>query len=447
MIVKEVVCKTPTMQALIDKIKNKKINIAVIGLGYVGLPLAVEFCKSSFKVTGIDIDEQKIATIAKGKSYIRDIPEETIFNLVKNGLFTASSSFSPLEKTDAAFICVPTPLNKTKDPDISYILDAANQIKRYLHKEELAILESTTYPGTTRELILPILKKTGLKAGLDFYLAFSPERIDPGNSKYTIKNTPKLVGGITENCTHLAKLLYSQIIDTLVSVSCSDVAEMAKLLENTFRSVNIALVNEMALMCEKLKIDVWEVIDAASTKPFGFIPFYPGPGLGGNCLPVDPNYLSWKMRALNYQVRFIDLATQINTQMPYYVVGKLLDAVNIHIGKSISGAKILILGVAYKKDVDDVRESPAIEIIKLLLEKKADVVYNDPYVPQLSIDGNIMKSVSLTAKLLQKMDCTVIIADHTCYDYDWIVQSSKLILDTRNATKNVKEGKEKILKL
>lgn len=435
------------MQALIDKIKNKKINIAVIGLGYVGLPLAVEFCKSGFKVIGIDIDEQRIATVAKGKSYIRDIPEETIFNLVKNGLFTASFRFSPLEKTDAAFICVPTPLNKTKDPDISYILDAVNQIKKYLHKEQLVVLESTTYPGTTRELILPILEETGLKVGVDFYLAFSPERIDPGNSKYTTKNTPKLVGGITENCTQLAKLLYRQIIDTVVSVSCSKVAEMAKLLENTFRSVNIALVNEMALMCDKLKIDVWEVIDAASTKPFGFIPFYPGPGLGGNCLPVDPNYLSWKMRALNYQARFIDLATQINTQMPYYVVGKLLDAVNIHLGKSISRAKILILGVAYKKDVADVRESPAIDIIKLLLEKKANVIYNDPYVLQLSIDGNIMKSVTLTPNLLQKMDCIAIITDHTCYDYDWIVQSSKLILDTRNATKNVKEGKEKILKL
>ena len=435
------------MQALLDKIKNKKINIAVMGLGYVGLPLAVEFCKNGFKVTGIDIDQQKIATIAKGKSYIRDILEETIFNLLKHGLFKPSSSFSALEKTDAVFICVPTPLNKTKDPDVTYIVDAVNQIQKYLHKEELVVLESTTYPGTTRELIIPVLEETGLKVGVDFYLAFSPERIDPGNSKYTIKNTPKLVGGITENSTQLAKLLYSQIIDTVVSVSCSEVAEMAKLLENTFRSVNIALVNEMALMCDKLKIDVWEVIDAASTKPFGFIPFYPGPGLGGNCLPVDPNYLSWKMRTLNYQARFVDLATQINTQMPYYVVGKLLDAVNIHLRKSISGAKILILGVAYKRDVDDVRESPAIDIIKLLLEKKADVIYNDPYVPQLSIDGNIMKSVTLTAKVLQKMDCTAIITDHACYDYDWIVQSSKLILDTRHATRNVKEGKQKILKL
>ena len=439
--------KTFTMQALIDKIKNKKTNIAVIGLGYVGLPLAVEFGKSGFKVIGIDIDQQKIATIGRGKSYIRDIPEKTIFNLVKNGLLTASSSFSLLEKTDAAFICVPTPLNKTKDPDVTHIVDAANQIKKYLHKEQLVVLESTTYPGTTRELVLPILEETGLKVGVDFYLAFSPERIDPANPKYSIKNTPKLVGGITENCTHLAKLLYSQVIDTVVSVSCSKVAEMAKLLENTFRSVNIALVNEMALMCDKLKIDVWKVIDAASTKPFGFIPFYPGPGLGGNCLPVDPNYLSWKMRTLNYQARFVDLATQINTQMPCYVAGKLLDAANIHLGKSISRAKILILGVAYKKDVDDVRESPAIDIIKLLLEKKADVIYNDPYVPQLSIDSNIMKSTNLTANLLQKMDCTAIITDHTCYDYDWIVQSSKLILDTRNATKNVKEGKEKILKL
>ncbi|MFQ6067587.1 MAG: nucleotide sugar dehydrogenase [bacterium] len=435
------------MKALIDKIKNKKINIAVIGLGYVGLPLAVEFCKSGFKVVGIDIDQQKIATVAKGKSYIRDAPEETISNLVKNGLFTASSSFSPLEKTDATFICVPTPLNKTKDPDISYILDAANQIKKCLHKEQLVVLESTTYPGTTRELILPILEETGLKLGVDFYLAFSPERIDPGNSQYTLKNTPKLVGGITKNCTHLAKLLYRQIIDTVVSVSSPEVAEMAKLLENTFRSVNIALVNEMALMCDKLKIDVWEVIDAAATKSFGFIPFYPGPGLGGNCLPVDPNYLSWKMRTLNYQVRFVDLATQINTQMPYYVVHKLLDVVNIHLRKSISRAKILILGVTYKRDVDDVRESPAIDIIKLLLEKKADVAYHDPYIPQLSIDGKIRKSVPLTSKLLQKMDCTAIITDHTCYDYDWIVQSSKLILDNRNATKNVKKGKEKILKL
>lgn len=443
----KVICKTFTMQALIDKIKNKKINLAVIGLGYVGLALAVEFCKNGFRVTGIDIDQQKIGTIAKGKSYIRDIPEETIFNLVKNGLLTASSSFSPLEKTDAAFICVPTPLNKTKDPDVSYILDAVNQIKKYLHKEQLVVLESTTYPGTTRELILPILEETGLKVGVDFYLAFCPERIDPGNSKYTIKNTPKLMGGITENCSHLAKLLYRQIIDSVVSVSCSEVAEMAKLLENTFRSVNIALVNEMALMCDKLKINVWEVIDAASTKPFGFIPFYPGPGLGGNCLPVDPNYLSWRMRALNYQARFIDLATQINTQMPHYVAGKLLEAVNVYLRKSIFGAKILILGVAYKKDVDDVRESPAIDIIRLLLEKKADVIYNDPYVPQLSIDSNIMKSTNLTADLLQKVDCAVIITDHTCYDYDWIVQSSKLILDTRNATKSVKEGKEKISKL
>ena len=366
---------------------------------------------------------------------------------MKNALLIPSSSFSSLEKCDAIFICVPTPLNKTKDPDITHILDVANQIKKYLHKGQLVVLESTSYPGTTKELLLPIFEETELKVGVDFYLAFSPERIDPGNQKYTLNNTPKLVAGITENCTQLTKLLYEQIINTVVPVSCPEVAEMAKLLENTFRSVNIALVNEVALMCDKLKINVWEVIDAASTKPFGFIPFYPGPGLGGNCLPVDPNYLSWKMRALNYQVRFIDLATQINTGMPYYVVDKLLNAVNIHLKKSISGAKILILGVAYKKDIGDIREAPALGIIKSLIEKKADVIYNDPYIPELSIDGNKMSSATLTPELLQKIDCTAIITNHTCYDYNWIVHNSKLILDTRNATKNVKEGKQKILKL
>jgi len=376
---------------LSTKIKTRSATLAVIGLGYVGLPVAVEFCKRGFKVTGIDVDKQKIATIAKGKSYIQDIPEETISKLVKNALLTPSSSFSSLEKCDAILICVPTPLNKTKDPDITYILDAANQIKKYLHKGQLVVLESTTYPGTTKELLLPIFEETGLKVGVDFCLAFSPERIDPGNQKYTLNNTPKLVAGITEDCTQITKLLYEQIINTVVPVSCPEVAEMTKLLENTFRSVNIALVNEVALMCDKLKINVWEVIDAASTKPFGFIPFYPGPGLGGNCLPVDPNYLSWKMRALNYQVRFIDLAS--------------------------------------------------------LIEKKADVIYNDPYVPQMSLSGHIMKSAELTGELLQKMDCTAIITNHTCYDYDWIVHNSKLILDTRNATKNVKEGKQKILKL
>lgn len=429
-----------------DKIIEKKATTGIIGLGYVGLPLAVRFASAGFNITGIDIDGERVRKINQGKSYIPDVKKEEIKRLVSQGKLRATIDYDALGNLDVLIICVPTPLRKTKDPDISYIVKVVREIRKRLRKGHIVVLESTTYPGTTRELVLPELESSGLKVGKDFFLAFSPERVDPGNSKYNIKNTPKVVGGITPECTEIVKALYSQAIDEVIPVSSSEVAEMAKLLENTFRATNIALVNEMAIMSDKLGVNVGEIIDAASTKPFGFMPFYPGPGSGGPCIPIDPHYLSWKLRTLNYNPRFIQLAEEINSSMPSYAVEKVNQALNKS-RKSIHGSRILILGVAYKKNVGDIREAPALEVINLLLDKGADLAYNDPYVPRLNIEGKVLKSVRLKDTLLNEMDCVVIITDHSLYDFEWIVRNAKLVIDTRNVTRDIKDNSGKIIKL
>jgi len=433
------------MESLLKKIKNKTAKVSIIGLGYVGLPLSIEFCKSGFTVIGIDVDKSKVDALKKGESYVQDAKNDNVKLFIKNKKFIPTTDFSLLKDADTVSICVPTPLRKTRDPDISYIVSAASEIKKYLHKGQLIVLESTTYPGTTDEVLLPELESTGLKVGVDFYLAFSPERVDPGNKKYHTKNTPKIIGGVTTECTKIAKSLYEQSIDIVIPVSSTKSAEMVKLLENTFRAVNIGLVNEIAIMCDRLGMDVWEVIDAASTKPFGFMPFYPGPGLGGHCIPIDPLYLSWKLKTLNYTARFIELASEINTGMPLYVVSKVVDALNGK-KKSVNGAKVLILGVTYKKDVSDVRESPAIDVIKYLKNKGADVSFHDPYVDSIH-EINDVKRVELREDVLAKADCVVIVTDHNNIDYKWVVKNSKLVVDTRNATKDIREGREKIVKL
>lgn len=433
-------------KTLEKKIKEKKAVVGIIGMGYVGLPLAVELGREGFTIIGIDINPNKSKLINAGKSDIDDISDDDLKPLVKAGKLKVTTDFSVLKEADCVPICVPTPLSKTKDPDVSYILSAVEEVKKYLHPGQLVILESTTYPGTTEELILPMLEETGLKVGKDFFLSFSPERVDPGNPKYGTKNTPRVVGGVTPWCTQITKLFYEQTITKAVAVSSTKSAEMVKLLENTFRSVNIGLVNEVALMCDRLKIDVWEIIEAANTKPFGFMPFYPGPGLGGHCIPIDPHYLSWKLKSLNYYARFIELAGDINSHMPEYVVERISRALNER-EKSLKGTKILILGVAYKRDIRDVRESPALDVIKLLQNAGAEVVYTDPYVPSIRMDDSVMKSAKLTAEILKSSDCVVIITDHSSFDYDMVVQNAHLIMDTRNATKNVKRNREKIVKL
>jgi len=423
-----------------EKIVRHKAKIGVIGLGYAGLPLAVEFAKAGFHVKGIDIDRDKVQMINHGECYIKDIPEGELRELVKDNRLEATSDFSVLKGVDAVSICVPTPLRKTRDPDISYIISAVEEVAKYLHPEQLIILESTTYPGTTREVILPRLEARNLRVGRDFFLAFSPERVDPGNKVYTMSNTPKIVSGITKKCTSIAVTLYGQIIDKVVPVSSTESAEMVKLLENTFRIVNVGLVNEIALICDRLKLDTWEVIDAAATKPFGFMPFYPGPGLGGHCVPVDPHYLSWKLKALNFYARFIELAGEINSKMPEFLVSKI-DGVLNERKKSIKGSKIFIIGVAYKSNVSDTRESPALDVIRLLKERGGKIVYNDPYVPQ--VEG--LKSIPLTRSSLRNADCVVITTAHSDYDYKQIVENAKLVIDSRNATQGIKS--KKIIKL
>lgn len=434
------------MMRLKDKIIKKKITVGIIGLGYVGLPLAVRFALAGFDITGIDIDEGKVRKVNQGKSYVPDVRQEEVRNLVSQGKLRATNNYDTLGDLDVLIICVPTPLRKSRDPDISYIVEAVRGIRKYLRKGHIIVLESTTYPGTTRELVLPELESTGLKVGKDFFLAFSPERVDPGNSRYNIKNTPKVVGGITSRCTEIVKTLYSQAIDKVIPVSSSEIAEMAKLLENTFRATNIALVNEMAIISGKLGVDVWEVIYAASSKPFGFMTFYPGPGLGGPCIPIDPHYLSWKLRVFNYNPRFIQLAEEINSNMPFYVVEKISHGLN-KFRKSINGSKILILGVAYKKNVGDIREAPALEVINVLLGKGADLAYNDPYVPRLNIGDKVWHSVQLQDNLLNEMDCVVIITGHSLYDFEWIVKNAKLVIDTRDATRGITDSTGKIIKL
>jgi len=429
---------------LIAKIRSRKARPGIIGLGYVGLPLAMVLAENGFTVTGLDISKNKVKLLNSGKSDIDDIPDETVRTAVKAGRFMASDDPKLIAKLDTLSICVPTPLSKTKDPDVSFILAAVDWVKKYLRKGTLVVLESTTYPGTTEELILPILEATGLKVGKDFFLAFSPERVDPGNPKFNTKNTPRVVGGVTPACTKVACAFYKQTIPHVFPVSSTKAAEMVKLLENTFRSVNIGLVNEVALMCDRLKMDVWEIIDAASSKPFGFMPFYPGPGLGGHCIPIDPHYLSWKLKSLNYYARFIELAGDVNSHMPEYVVERTIKLLNQKRSKAIGASTILVLGLAYKRDIKDVRESPALDVIKLLKDTGAKVFYNDPHCPQFTEEHGIMKSTKLTAEVLKKVDLTLIVTDHKAYDYQWIVNNSRLVFDTRNATKKVTKNRSKI---
>jgi len=428
-----------------ERIENKKARLAVIGLGYVGLPLAVAFARRGFQVYGIDRDKDKIESIRQGKSYVLDVKDRELKSVIKKK-FKVTTEYEALRQVEAIHICVPTPLRKTKDPDISYIIQAARKVKQYLKKGQLVILESTTYPGTTEEVILPLLASGDFKAGKDFFLAFSPERIDPGNKFFNLKNTPKVVGGVTDNCRRLAVILFKQIVEKVIPVSSTRVAEMVKLLENTFRSVNIGLVNEMALMSHQMKIDTWEVIEAAASKPFGYIPFYPGPGLGGHCIPIDPLYLSWKARLHNFEARFIDLATQINSHMPFYVVEKISEILNQK-DLSLKGAKILIIGVSYKRDVNDTRESPALEIIKKLAKRKARVFYHDSYVSRISINGKVFKSSVLNRALLHKVDLVTIVTDHSNLNYSWIVKEAKLIFDTRGVTRKIIDKKGKVVRL
>lgn len=434
------------MNALKTKLENHNATAAVIGLGYVGLPLAMEIVAAGFDVIGIDLDGSKIAALKQGKSYIQDVPEKSIADAVRSGKFTPTSDFSALANADTVSICVPTPLSKSRDPDISFILSATEEIRKYLHHGQLIVLESTTYPGTTDELIVPELESSGLKVGSDFCVAFSPERIDPGNASFTTRNTPKIVGGITAQCTEIVRLFYSQFIERVIPVSSTKCAEMVKLLENTFRSVNIGMVNELALMCDLLGVDVYEVIDAAATKPFGFSPFYPGPGLGGHCIPIDPHYLAWKLKALNFQARFIGLAAEINGMMPAVVSTLVADGLN-RVSKSIRGSKIMILGVAYKKDVSDCRESPALDVMRLLNDKGALLSYNDPLVPSLRLGRSTLNSIDTSPENISEHDCVIILTDHTAYDIREIVEAAKLVIDTRNATKNLHAFKDRIIKL
>ena len=419
---------------LIEKLRSRSAHLGVVGLGYVGLPLAVEYARAGFKVTGFDVVASMVESLNQGRSHVRDVPSGLLAEAVSSGNFRATTDFSELAKVDTVNICVPTPLRKTKDPDVSYIVSAVEEIAKYLHKDTLVILESTTYPGTTEELILPMLEATGLKVGEDFYLAFSPERVDPGNATYNTHNIPKVVGGVTPACTEIAQHLYRATLDTVIPVSSTRVAEMVKLLENTFRSVNIGLVNELALMCDTMGIDVWEVIDAAATKPFGFMPFYPGPGLGGHCIPIDPFYLSWKAREAGFEARFIELAGMVNSYMPQHVVNKIIEALNAQ-SKAVRGSKILILGVAYKSDIEDVRESPAISVIDRLLRLEGDVDYHDPYVADLEREGLALRSVMLTPDRLAGTDLVVIITAHKSIDYDMLLEHAQSVLDTRNALK------------
>ena len=419
-------------QDLLDKFAARSATVAVVGLGYVGLPLAVEFGEAGLKVLGLDVDADKVEKINAGRSYIADIPDERVQELVSDGSFRATACYSELSAVDAISICVPTPLRKTRDPDMSYIVQSTQSIAEVCGRGMLIVLESTTYPGTTEEIVLTEIVRAGWEVGRDIFIAYSPERIDPGNQRFSVRNTPKVVGGITKHCTEVAAAFYETAVDNVVAVSSPTTAEMVKLLENTFRAVNIGLVNEMALMCDKLDIDVWEVIHAAATKPFGYMPFYPGPGLGGHCIPIDPQYLSWKLKTLNYNARFIELASEINTSMPYYVVEKVAEALNDQ-QLSVRGSNIVILGVAYKRDVNDVRESPALDIISLLRHKGADVRYCDPHVPEIRLENNErMQSQSYCPGLLQNADCVVIVTDHSAFDWSEIASHSKVIVDTRH---------------
>ena len=423
-----------TAVILEEKIRSKRARVGIVGLGYVGLPLAVEFAKAGFTVTGIDISEEKTRRVNAGDSYVGDIPSSTLAPLVASGKLRATTDFSAVLELDTVNICVPTPLRKTKDPDMSYIVASCEAIARHFHAGMLVILESTTYPGTTDELVLPLLAKGGLEVGRDFFLCFSPERVDPGNPRYQTVNIPKVVGGSTPACTEVGRLFYQQALETVVPVSSTQVAEMVKLLENTFRMINIGLVNEMALMCDRIGINVWEVIDAAATKPFGFMPFYPGPGLGGHCIPIDPFYLSWKTKQAGIEARFIELAGYINGQMPHFVVDKVQNALN-DAGKPVKGSRILVMGISYKRDIDDMRESPALDVMLLLQRRGGIVSYCDPHVPALIVDGLTLESVPLESAA--GADCVVIITDHRAFDYKLLLEKAPLIVDSRNALKGM----------
>ncbi|MFA5839240.1 MAG: nucleotide sugar dehydrogenase [Candidatus Margulisiibacteriota bacterium] len=432
---------------LADKIIAKSAKIGIVGLGYVGLPLAVAFSKVGFEVLGIEQNLTRMKMINNGENYIADVSDADLKEIVRKDLLRASGDFLTLKNVDVIIICVPTPLDKNKQPDISYVKSVTEQITKIVHNGQLIVLESTTYPGTTEEIILPKLSNSGLKVGTNFYLAFSPERVDPGNEKFKTGDIPKVIGGVTPQCTYVAKLLYSQIIKETFVVSSPRVAEMEKLLENVFRSVNIALVNEMAILCKKMEIDVWEVIAAAKTKPYGYMAFYPGPGIGGHCIPLDPFYLSWKAKEYDLVTRFIELAGEINDKMPEYVVQLIQDGLNEY-NKSIKNSNVLVLGMAYKKDINDWRESPSIKIFDLLDKKGAKVKYNDPFVKSIKIAGALQSSVSLNAKMLKQYDCVVVATDHSVYDYKMIVDNASLIVDTRNATLTAGKGsKAKIVKI
>ncbi len=438
--------QSSNMTGLKSKLEQKTARVAVVGLGYVGLPMAVELGKAGFTVTGIDVSADKVSTVEAGESDVKDVPSFEVAGLRATGKLTATTDFGVAAESEVIVICVPTPLNKTRDPDVSFILGSCEQIRDHLHAGQLIILESTTYPGTTQELVLPLMEESGLQVGEDFFLAYSPERIDPGNKTYTLTNTTKVVGGTTDQCNEVAVLFYEQVIDDVVAVSSTQTAEITKLLENTFRSVNIALVNEVALMCDKLNIDVWEVINAAATKPYGFMPFYPGPGLGGHCIPIDPHYLAWKLRTLDFQSRFIELASEVTRSMPAYVVTKVSDVLNLY-ERSVKGSTILVLGVTYKPDVCDIRESPALDIIEMLQTKGAHVIYHDPFVDRLTVGPLDMTAANLDEATVSAADCLVIATNHESYDYQWLIDQAQCVFDTRNATSGCDRTVGKVFKL
>jgi UDP-N-acetyl-D-glucosamine dehydrogenase len=439
---------TPIKTTLLNSLRDHSAKIGILGLGYVGLPLAAAFGEAGFQVIGIDPDPRKVNSLNKGESYVQDVPNEQISRLLKSGRLSATTDFSELHHCDAVSICVPTPLRKTGDPDMSFIISATDELAKYMHPGMIIVLESTTYPGTTREVLLPKLgKEKGLVVGEDFFLAFSPERVDPGREDWNTLNTPKVIGGITEDCSEVASAWYSQALKTVVPVSSAESAELSKLLENTFRMINIGLVNELAIMCDRLGVDVWEVIDAAATKPFGFMKFTPGPGLGGHCIPIDPLYLSWKMKAFQYNARFIELAADINTNMPRYVVSRVMDAFNDR-GLTLHGSKCLVLGAAYKPDSDDIRESPALDVIGLLQKKGAIVEYHDPCIPHLRTHDDIaMESVKDLMEAVRRADCTIIITNHSSYDYKAILKEANFIFDSRNALGKQGKNNPKVVRL
>jgi UDP-N-acetyl-D-glucosamine dehydrogenase len=438
--------QTASLAELREKLGQKTANVAVVGLGYVGLPMAVELGKAGFTVAGIDVSSEKVATVEAGESDVKDVPAFEVAGLRATGKLTATTDFAVMADADVIVICVPTPLSKTRDPDVSYILNSCEQIRDHLRLGQLIVLESTTYPGTTQEVVLPLMEETGLRVGEDFFLAYSPERIDPGNKTYTLTNTSKVVGGTTPMCNEIAVLFYEQVISDVVPVSSTQTAEITKLLENTFRSVNIALVNEVALMCDKLNIDVWEVISAAATKPYGFMPFYPGPGLGGHCIPIDPHYLAWKLRTLDFQSRFIELASEVTRSMPAYVVTKVSDVLNLY-ERSVKGSSILVLGVTYKPNISDIRESPALDIIEMLQNKGAHVSYHDPFVDHISVNSLDKDSVALDEATVASADCIVIATHHDSFDYQWLVDHARCVFDTRNATSGLENTVGKVFKL